>query len=99
MSFTITVIVYHGRYHMKRCVDSGLWVPNKDDPTTNAEDGFVTKEDGDDEEEVYEEVKWCNIYHVEKTHTITKVTSRCDFMYFSILNFILPLYSPCYTEL
>ena len=53
----ITVIVYHGRYHMKRCVDSGLWVPNKDDPTTNAEDGFVTKEDGDDEEEVYEEVK------------------------------------------
>merc|ERR1719291_117555 len=45
------------RYHMKRCVDSGLWVPNKDDPTTNAEDGFVTKEDGDEEEEVYEEVK------------------------------------------
>ena len=30
---------------MKRCVDSGLWVPNKDDPTTNAEDGFVTKEE------------------------------------------------------
>merc|ERR1719411_194026 len=45
------------RYHMKRCVDSGLWVPNKDDPTTNAEHGFVTKEDGDDEEEVYEELK------------------------------------------
>jgi len=43
------------RYHMKRCVESGLWVPNKDDPTTNAEDGFVTKED--DEEETYEEVQ------------------------------------------
>merc|ERR1719410_1086857 len=46
------------RYHMKRCVDSGLWVPNKDDPTTNAEDGFVTREaEAEDEEEVYEEVK------------------------------------------
>ena len=46
---------------MKRCVDSGLWVPNKDDPGTNSEDGFVNKEsteDNDnDEEEVYEEVK------------------------------------------
>ena len=40
---------------MKRCVESGLWVPNKDDPTTNAEDGFVTKEG--DEEETYEEVQ------------------------------------------
>ena len=45
------------RYHMKRCVDSGLWVPNREDPGTNAEDGFVTKA-ADDEEEVYEEVQW-----------------------------------------
>lgn len=47
------------RYHMKRCVDSGLWVPNKDDPGTNSEDGFVNKESAEDndEEEVYEEVK------------------------------------------
>ena len=45
------------RYHMKRCVDSGLWVPNKDDPSTNAEDGFVTREADEEEEEVYEEVK------------------------------------------
>merc|ERR1719220_3291957 len=50
------------RYHMKRCVESGLWVPNREDPGTNAEDGFVKKEDGDDDdeadgEEVYEEVK------------------------------------------
>jgi len=43
------------RYHMKRCVDSGLWVPNKEDPGTNAEDGFVTKED--EEDETYEEVQ------------------------------------------
>ena len=30
---------------MKRCVDSGLWVPSKEDPSTNTEDGFV-KRDG-----------------------------------------------------
>ena len=28
------------RYHMKRCVDSGLWKPAHDDPETNPEDGF-----------------------------------------------------------
>merc|ERR1712055_718721 len=46
------------RYHMKRCVDSGLWVPSKDDPTTSTEDGFVKKgEEAEEEEEVYQEVK------------------------------------------
>jgi len=50
------------RYHMKRCVESGLWVPNQEDPGTNAEDGFVRREGGEEEgeaegEEVYEEVK------------------------------------------
>merc|ERR1719192_1585615 len=29
------------RYHMKRCVDSGLWVPSSEDPGTSTEDGFV----------------------------------------------------------
>ena len=33
------------RYHMKRCVDSGLWVPAQDDEQTNPEDGFVIKKD------------------------------------------------------
>merc|ERR1711992_51785 len=28
------------KYHMKRCVDSGLWKPSADDPDTNPEDGF-----------------------------------------------------------
>ena len=45
---------------MKRCVDSGLWVPSQEDPGTSAEDGFVKSQDGEDgeeEEEVYEEVK------------------------------------------
>ena len=50
------------RYHMKRCVESGLWVPNREDPDTNAEDGFTKPKEGDDDgeadgEEVYEEVK------------------------------------------
>merc|ERR1719361_2670270 len=49
------------RYHMKRCVDSGLWVPNREDPGTNAEDGFVRRDEEEEEEgegdEVYEEVK------------------------------------------
>jgi len=59
------------RYHMKRCVDSGLWCPAKDDPDTNTEDGFVKKEKGEGEdteeeegegekkveEEIYDEVK------------------------------------------
>ena len=31
------------RYHMKRCVDSGLWVPSKEDEKTSQEDGFVKK--------------------------------------------------------
>ena len=44
---------------MKRCVDSGLWVPNSEDPGTNAEDGFVRREEGEEAEgeEVYEEIK------------------------------------------
>ena len=53
------------RYHMKRCVQSGLWNPANDDPETSAEDGFkVRKEDKDNEdpdadgdENVYAEVK------------------------------------------
>ena len=51
------------RYHMKRCVDSGLWVPNREDPGTNAEDGFVRRGEDEEEgeeadgEEVYEEIK------------------------------------------
>lgn len=42
------------RYHMKRCVDSGLWVPeaNKGQETEGKE-----KEEGEGEE-VYEEVEW-----------------------------------------
>ncbi|XP_023332389.1 hsp90 co-chaperone Cdc37 [Eurytemora carolleeae] len=50
-------------FYLIRCVDSGLWVPSKEDPTTSTEDGFVKKDeeiDGDDEpeeEEVYSEVK------------------------------------------
>lgn len=43
---------------MKRCVESGLWVPSKDDPATSTEDGFVKKDDvEEEEEEVYDEVK------------------------------------------
>lgn len=46
------------RFHMKRCVDSGLWVPSKEDPSTSAEDGFVKKEEvGAGDEEVYQEVQ------------------------------------------
>ena len=43
------------RYHMKRCVDSGLWKPASDDPSTNPEDGFKRREVGDDEDEDAEE--------------------------------------------
>merc|ERR1719430_2595885 len=39
------------RYHMKRCVDSGLWVPSQEDPSTSTEDGFVKAPVEDDEEE------------------------------------------------
>ena len=56
---------------MKRCVESGLWVPSKEDPATNTEDGFTKKDgdkdsegedgssekEGEKEEEIYEEVK------------------------------------------
>merc|ERR1711872_426667 len=49
------------RYHMKRCVDSGLWVPSREDPGTNTEDGFVkkvedTEDTGEDKDTVYDEV-------------------------------------------
>merc|ERR1719348_37160 len=44
------------RYHMKRCVDSGLWVPNREDPGTNAEDGFVRKDEGEEDDDEEEEV-------------------------------------------
>jgi len=39
------------RYHMKRCVESGLWKPADDDPNTNPEDGFKVAEKGEEEEE------------------------------------------------
>ena len=44
---------------MKRCVDSGLWCPNKEDPGTSAEDGFTVTNRPEDEaeEELYEEIK------------------------------------------
>ena len=46
------------RYHMKRCVDSGLWVPSSEDPGTSTEDGFVKAPvEDEEEEEVYDEVK------------------------------------------
>jgi len=48
------------RYHMKRCVDSGLWVPSQEDPATSTEDGFLKKdkegEEAGEKEEIYEEV-------------------------------------------
>ena len=37
------------RYHMKRCVDSGLWKPATDDPDTNPEDGFKRRQAQKDE--------------------------------------------------
>lgn len=37
-------------YHMKRCVDSGLWVPNAND------DSHPIQEQGEQEEETYEDV-------------------------------------------
>jgi len=41
------------RYHMKRCVDSGLWKPSAEDPNTNPEDGFklADKEEQDDDDD------------------------------------------------
>ena len=39
------------RYHMKRCVDSGLWKPSADDPDTNPEDGFKRSATADEAEE------------------------------------------------
>ncbi len=49
------------RYHMKRCVDSGLWKPATDDPDTNPEDGFKRRqaqkdEDTDPNEPIYDKV-------------------------------------------
>ena len=53
--------VEDARYHMKRCVDSGLWKPASDDPNTNPEDGFKRREaaaaEEGEEEPVYEEPK------------------------------------------
>jgi len=48
------------RYHMKRCVDSGLWKPADDDPNTNPEDGFK-KVDGGEEAEENEESNYAEV--------------------------------------
>ena len=43
--------------HMKRCVDSGLWVPEGGVNNTRADTGLVDrKEEDSDDEDVYEEV-------------------------------------------
>ena len=60
MKFTcpcMTISLECCRYHMKRCVDSGLWVPSSEDPGTSTEDGFVKAPVEEEEEEVYDEVK------------------------------------------
>ena len=37
-------------YHMKRCVDAGLWVTNADDePTTNNDDNTPTNNDNNND--------------------------------------------------
>ena len=41
-------------YHMRRCVDSGLWVPNAEDAAKKA-DEQQKDDDDDDEDEIYEE--------------------------------------------
>lgn len=48
------------RYHMKRCVDSGLWKPAGDDPNTNPEDGFK-KVDGGEEADENEESNYAEV--------------------------------------
>ncbi|XP_037936620.1 hsp90 co-chaperone Cdc37-like [Teleopsis dalmanni] len=48
---TITTLpVEVAKYHMKRCVDSGLWVPNADDPVLDADENKKTKEETKDSE-------------------------------------------------
>ena len=44
-------------YHMKRCVDSGLWVPNAADAAGGGGEGKGEEEEGEKEEEVYDEVE------------------------------------------
>lgn len=43
-------------YHIKRCVDSGLWVPDAKDAekSTGWDDGTDDKDDGSDNEVYYE---------------------------------------------
>lgn len=49
------------QYHMKRCVDSGLWVPgagaSEEDGATAADDTEETKDEEEEEEGIYEEIK------------------------------------------
>merc|ERR1712029_362875 len=45
----------YARYHMKRCVQSGLWNPANDDPETSPEDGFKRNAPQPDSEEEGEE--------------------------------------------
>ena len=64
------------RYHMKRCVDSGLWKPAADDPDTNPEDGF-RKRSSETEENQYEELPakkedW--FYNLKKKHFLQPLT-------------------------
>ncbi|XP_037938080.1 hsp90 co-chaperone Cdc37-like [Teleopsis dalmanni] len=48
---TITTLpVEVAKYHMKRCVDSGLWVPNADDPVLDTDENKKTKEETKDSE-------------------------------------------------
>lgn len=42
-------------YHIKRCIDSGLWVPNAKDAEKGKEEGAEGKDEGSDHE-TYAEV-------------------------------------------
>lgn len=39
------------RYHMKRCIDSGMWVPDASDIEKSADDA----KKADEEEDIYED--------------------------------------------
>ena len=43
-----------GKLHIKRCIDSGLWVPNAADSPQTSEK-LETAQDKEEEEEIYED--------------------------------------------
>ena len=52
---SLCLFLQEGKYHLMRCIDSGLWVPDQEEDDDEEDDDDDEGEEDDDEEDVEED--------------------------------------------